>query len=151
MGCGGSKIDALDFIRERYPKTMSYLELTPYSRHFANLFAANDRNNDQKLAISEFLKTLKIARTRAAIRLFSICDMDGSGALDFRELIFTIWHICTIDIHGLSTVVFDIYDDNQDGKIGYDDLYRLLVDCYGKDHMEKKRNYKCIKTYGRKW
>lgn len=138
MGCGGSKIDALDFVRERFPKTLGYLELSPYSRAFANLFAANDRNNDQKLAISEFLKALKISHTRAAIRLFSICDMDGSGALDFRELIFTIWHICTVDNDGLSTVVFNIYDENQDGEIGYDDLYRLLVDCYGKDHMEKK-------------
>lgn len=93
MGCGGSKkvgIDALDFVRERYPKTLAFLEMQKYSRELANLFAKNDRNNDQNLAISEFLKALKVQKNRISIRLFSICDMDGSGTLDFRELMFTL-------------------------------------------------------------
>jgi Ca2+-binding EF-hand superfamily protein len=138
MGCGGSKkVDALDFVRERYPRTLAFLELSPYSRQLAELFARNDRNGDQRLAISEFLKALQINKSRAAVRLFSICDMDGSGALDFRELMFTIWHICTVDDRGLSDVVFDIYDEDTNGLIDPDDLYRLLVDCYGKAHMDK--------------
>jgi Ca2+-binding EF-hand superfamily protein len=138
MGCGASRIDALDFVRERYPRTLAFLELTPYSRRLADMFAANDRNNDQRLAVSEFLRALKVDRTRASIRLFSICDMDGSGALDFRELIFTIWHLCTVDARALAGVVFDIYDENQDGLIDFGDLCNLLTDCYGRDHMEKK-------------
>jgi Ca2+-binding EF-hand superfamily protein len=137
MGCGGSKIDALDFVREMYPRTLAFLELTPYSRKLADLFVMNDKNHDQKLVISEFLKTLNVLKTRASVRLFSICDMDGTGTLDFRETMFTIWHLCTVDVDGLAYLVFDVYDEDQNGVIDYDDLYRLLVDCYGRDHMEK--------------
>jgi Ca2+-binding EF-hand superfamily protein len=145
MGCGGSRIETLDFVRERYPRSMAFLELSPYSGAFADLFSANDRNGDQKLAVSEFLKALKIARTRASVRLFSIVDMDGSGFLDFREMIFTIWHISTVDDRGLSDIVFDLYDEDTNGLIDPDDLYRLLVDCYGKAHMEKPEIEKMLK------
>lgn len=43
-----------------------------------------------------------------------------------------------MDEKGLVHIVFDLYDEDQDGSIDFDDLFRLLVDCYGKEHMENE-------------
>lgn len=105
-----------------------------------------DKNNSQSLSVSEFLQFCNVARTRVAMRLFSIFDADGTGSLDFRELMVTVWHLCTLDHKGLQALVFDLYDEDNNERLDVEDMTQLLCDCYGDSALTDNPNVKLVLT-----
>lgn len=147
MGCGGSKhraIRAVDILLDQFPQTLSFLDLAPYSRQLTEMFMLCDKNNSQSLSVSEFLQFCNVARTRVAMRLFSIFDADGTGSLDFRELMVTVWHLCTLDHRGLQALVFDLYDEDNNERLDVEDMTQLLCDCYGDSALLENPNVKIV-------
>lgn len=63
--------------------------------------------------------------------------MDGNSTLDFREMCFAIWHLCTLDHRGLILMLFDIYDEFQNNMIEEEDMERLLGDAYGIESLRR--------------
>lgn len=62
MGCGASTgVDSLDYVRDRFPRTLAFLELQQHSRELANLFAMHDKNGNQRLSVTEFFSLCKIS------------------------------------------------------------------------------------------
>ncbi len=49
-------------------------------------------------------------RSKFTVRAFSLFDSDGSGELDFREFVISIWNYCSIDKTGLIEFAFALYD-----------------------------------------
>jgi hypothetical protein len=144
MGCGGSKnakvARYVDYLLEMYPQTLSFLDLAGQSNKLTEMFAVSDKNGNQQLSVGEFLLFCRVPKNRLSIRLFSLMDMDGTGSLDFREIILTVWHLCTLDHKGLEMLVFDLYDHDQDGKMDADDFTRLMGDCYGSASVDTNPN-----------
>lgn len=145
MGCGGSKGSAkvsryVDYLLEMYPQTLAFLDLAGQSNKLTEMFAMSDKNGNQQLSVGEFLLFCRVPKNRLSIRLFSLMDLDGTGSLDFREIILTVWHLCTLDHKGLEMLVFDLYDHDQDGKMDADDFARLMSDCYGTESVDKNPN-----------
>lgn len=77
-------------------------------------------------------------RTPFVRRAFKTFDADGSGQLvrrerrsvarstqrkslataalqDFREMVFSVWNLCTMDSQGLLMLMFDLYDKDASG------------------------------------
>ena len=121
----------MNFVRKRFPRTVAFLELTQHSTEIARFFARDMTEFVVSMSIEEFIALLRLNKTKAAMKLFAICDQDGSGALDFRELLFTLWHVCTVDDRGLIYIVFDLYDRNADGLMDKRDVTELMIDSYG--------------------
>ena len=139
MGCAESKNETLlDRLRERFPKTLSILELQQYSTVLAEKFLAFDKSGDSTLSYSEFILMCKIPENRVTKRLFAICDMDGTVSLDFREACYALWQLCTLDHDGLKLFLFDLYDEFNNGAIEYDDVERMLSDSYGSSNMSNE-------------
>jgi Ca2+-binding EF-hand superfamily protein len=139
MGCAESKNETLlDRLRERFPKTLSILELQQYSTVLAEKFLAFDKSGDSTLSYSEFILMCKIPENRVTKRLFAICDMDGTVSLDFREACYALWQLCTLDHDGLKLFLFDLYDEFNNGAIEYDDVERMLSDSYGSGNLSNE-------------
>jgi len=145
MGCSESKDNsALDSLRSQYPKTLSILELQQYSKELAALFIDANLNDVvgqlPSLSLNEFLMLCKIPKNRVSQRLFCIADMDGTGTLDFRETCYALWQLCTLDHEGLQSMLFEVYDEFNNGSIEFDDVERMFLDSYGQVSGEEIDN-----------
>ena len=138
MGCNESKDLSLhEQLRARFPKTLSVLELQQYSRRLSELFLEFEKGT-LTLSLSEFLALCKAPRNRVTERLFQIFDVDGTGSLDFRELCILVWQVCTLSHAGLVAMLFDVYDEFNNGIVEFDDVQRLLGDAYGAANLSKE-------------
>jgi Ca2+-binding EF-hand superfamily protein len=132
MGCTVTKsVSQLALLRSRFPKTLSILELQQYSKRLAELFLEHERTGTLMLSLDEFLGLCRLGKNRVTERIFAICDMDGNNALDFREMCFAVWQVCTLAHDGLTALLFDLYDEYNNGLIEFDDVERMLADSYG--------------------
>lgn len=99
MGCGASveparvRVGLGDVMRARYPKSLVLLDLAGRADDLAALFAITDRNHTGALSLLEFLDACDLERTALVTRIFGLIDSDGSGELDFRELLFLIYQV----------------------------------------------------------
>jgi len=46
--------------------------------------------------MAELLAFLDLEKTRFTKRIFSLFDEDGSGLVDFREFVMSLWNYCTL-------------------------------------------------------
>ena len=139
MGCAASRDDALfDTLRLRYPKCLSVLELQQYSRRLAEQFLEADTNGVLHLTYDEFVRFANVPVNRVTRRLFAVSDADGTGTLDFRECVYSVWQLCTLDAHGLIAFLFDLYDEFNNGLVEFDDVTRMLGDSYGEKNLDKE-------------
>ena len=72
----------------------------------------------------------ELDRTPFTKRAFKVADSDGNAALDFRELMFTVWNFCTLDRNGLATFTFDVYDQDASGTMEKPELVKIIRDVY---------------------
>ena len=139
MGCTASKDAALyDLLRLRFPKVLSVLELQQHSVTLMTRFLEKDSGGHLHLTFADFIAFSGVPDNHVTRRLFAICDADGSGGLDFRETVYAVWQLCTLDAGGLINFLFDVYDEMNNGLIEFDDIERMLSDAYGHKNLEKE-------------
>ena len=128
-------MSVLDTLRGKYPKMLSVLELQQVSRVLAARFVEFDRTGTLALALPDFLLFAGVPRSRVTERLFAVSDADGTGTLDFREVCYLVWQLCTLDDKGLIAFLFDLYDEFNNDLVEFDDVERMLGDSYGTKNL----------------
>ena len=63
--------------------------------------------------MAELLAFLDLEKTRFTRRIFSIFDEDGSGLIDFREFVLSLWNYCTLTKASLTMFAFGTYTHMQ--------------------------------------
>lgn len=121
------------------------LKLTNYYLlQMHQVFRKIDVNNSGTIEIIELLNFLDIERTRFTKRVFSIFDDDGSGSVDFREFVLSLWNYCTLGKSTLVLFAFDLYDTDNDGCIDHLEFEELLKDVYGKTFNANKQAQRIV-------
>ena len=69
---------------------------------YLTAFRKIDDDCSGSVDILEFLMYFDVERTRFTKRVFGIFDLDGSGKMDFKEFVFSLWNYCTLDKDTLS-------------------------------------------------
>ena len=59
-------------------------------------FKRMDVDNSGSITLAELLGHIDLPRTGYTEKIFSIFDNDGSGAIDFREFVLSVWNYCTL-------------------------------------------------------
>ncbi len=67
------------------------------------------------------------------VDVISAVDKDGSGTIDFKELLCGLSTALRGDATQRAEFYFSLYDMDQSGSIDEDDLYRLLVRVHSHD------------------
>jgi Ca2+-binding EF-hand superfamily protein len=149
MGCGSSKDasnEALNWVKKKYIRVIHFLELVDKSDQIAVYFSKGLAHYVSTMNSDDFINHVGINDTNFSRKLFTMCDMDGSDLLDFPELLFTLWNICTLDDQGLVSICFDLYDENEDGFLDPRELKSLVQDSYGADLMATENVQNLIKS-----
>ena len=60
------------------------------------IFKKVDVDGSGSIGLAELLTHIDLERTRFTERIFSIFDEDGSGEIDFREFVLSLWNYCTL-------------------------------------------------------
>lgn len=68
-------------------------------------FKRMDVDNSGSITLAELLGHIDLPRTAYTEKIFSIFDNDGSGAIDFREFVLSVWNYCTLTKLNLGTVI----------------------------------------------
>ena len=58
------------------------------------------------IELVELLVHIDLERTKFTERIFSIFDEDGSGQIDFREFVLSLWNYCTLSNATLGTYIY---------------------------------------------
>jgi hypothetical protein len=74
------------------------------SRTIFDAFVAVDSDCSGQMTIKEFHNYLGVPQTKFSERIFGVLDLDGSGALDFKEFAVGVWNYCTYDIRLVTKV-----------------------------------------------
>lgn len=67
------------------------------------------------------------------VLLDRIFDEDGSGSVDFREFVVSLWNYCTLSKAALIMFAFDLYDNDNSGGIDIEEVELLLREVYGRE------------------
>ena len=73
----------------------------------------------------------QLDRTKFNKRVFTVFDEDGSGQIDFREFVASLWNYCTLGPSALMLFAFDLYDSDSSGNIDKDEMKMMLKEVYG--------------------
>eukprot|EP01032_Pedospumella_encystans_P031606 gene31606-35683_t len=141
MGCSNSFEAA--YQTAQFQEWMSQFQAMQLSksevRTLYYIFARVDFDKSGQIALAELLAHIDLERTRFTERIFSIFDADGSGEIDFREFVLSLWNYCTLTKATLDMFAFDLYDKDGSGELSGKEVTQMLQDIYGK--KEVKSNY----------
>ena len=98
---------------------------------FWKIFYKMNKSHDGEVSIIEFLNFFNLDRTTYAAKAFGYCDTVGGGEMDFLEFIVSVWNMCTLSPETLTNFTFDLYDLDDDGELGYDEMETMIKELYG--------------------
>ena len=136
MGCGSSKpMEAA--VSEDDLNLFAAMKLTKDEvRLFYKNFRKVDMDHSGYINVVELLTMIDSERTHFTERVFRLFDQDGSGRVNFREFVLSIWNYCTLTQASLDLFTFDLYDEDGTGILSIDEVHNMLKEIYGK-HFEK--------------
>jgi len=85
-----------------------------------------DQDLSGEIATWELLEHLRLERTKFTKRIFRMFDEDGSGQIDFREFVVSLWNYCTLGKPALIMFAFDLYDRDGSGAIDFGEVEMML-------------------------
>jgi Ca2+-binding EF-hand superfamily protein len=106
MGCGPSYRHCYTDIPETAQWRNTFQTLTFSERdvgRMMKIFRKIDVDLSGEIQIIELLNYLDIDRNEFTKRVFGIFDEDGSGQIDFREFVVSLWNYCTLEHSTLGT------------------------------------------------
>lgn len=97
------------------------------------IFLQVDVHRKGSIGLRALMDHLEMGGTVFKDRIFSIFDEDGSGQVDFREFLLSVWNYCTLTRATLDHFAFDLYDMDSDGQLSSDEINGMFRDLYGSD------------------
>lgn len=67
----------------------------------------------------------------ASLLTAQLFDHDGSGQIDFREFVVSMWNYCTFTQQALVEFAFDLYDLDGSGEIDLKEMQLIVKEVYG--------------------
>mmetsp|Transcript_122404 Transcript_122404/g.341494 ORF Transcript_122404/g.341494 Transcript_122404/m.341494 type:complete len:333 (-) Transcript_122404:63-1061(-) len=117
---------------KKYAATLTTLDISRAdARKLFELFFRCDDDDSGEISIKEFFEFVELERTKFAKRAFSLFDQDGSGQIDFREWVVSMWNYCTFTKQALVDFAFDLYDLDGSGEIDLAEMQLIVKEVYG--------------------
>ncbi|CAM9439632.1 unnamed protein product [Pylaiella littoralis] len=92
-----------------------------------------DEDKSGEISLWELFEALDMKQSKFTKRIFRIFDEDGSGSVDFREFVMSLWNYCTLSKAALIMFAFDLYDNDNSGEIDLGEVELLLKEVYGRE------------------
>jgi Ca2+-binding EF-hand superfamily protein len=99
-----------------------------------HIFKSIDRDQRGSVDVKELLDYLDLEDSEFSKRTFSVFDVNGSGHIDLREFILSLWNYCTLTQASLDIFTFDLYDTDASGILSFSEVENMVKDLYGKNY-----------------
>eukprot|EP00903_Cladosiphon_okamuranus_P012273 g11510.t2 len=136
--------------RSLIPKPVSIYDTSVWARKYRHDFEALQLSEEQvklmwdeyckidedksgEISLWELFEALDMKQSKFTKRIFRIFDEDGSGSVDFREFVMSLWNYCTLSKAALIMFAFDLYDNDNSGEIDLAEVELLLKEVYGRE------------------
>eukprot|EP00752_Nemacystus_decipiens_P017937 g16080.t1 len=136
--------------RSLVPKPVSIYDTSVWARKYRHDFEALQLSEEQvrlmwdeyckidedksgEISLWELFEALDMKQSKFTKRIFRIFDEDGSGSVDFREFVMSLWNYCTLSKAALIMFAFDLYDNDNSGEIDLAEVELLLREVYGRE------------------
>lgn len=103
---------------------------------FFRIFRRIDVDSTGTIEVEELLNFLDLEYTSFNKRAFSVFDANGSGKVDFREFVLSVWNYCTLTKATLDIFAFDLYDADASGELSLMEVEKMVADLYGKKYHD---------------
>jgi len=113
-----------------------------------SLFKELDFYGRNEVSLKAFLKKFHLPPTPFTDRLFALFDNDGSGGVDFKEFVVTLWNLCTFSKHGLKTCVFRMFDTDESGLLDSSEILDMLKAIWGRQYSDSRVARRVAKRLG---
>jgi len=137
MGAGGSTgNETAEFkaVRYRWAPLLTLLRLTEgETRVLYDIFARIDKDKSGTLSYDELIDFVDTKSSPFLRRVMSVFDSDTDGTMDFGEFVTAVWNFNTYDLTGLTAFAFELYDKDQSGKLGADELRGVVDDIFANE------------------
>ena len=134
--CGGSRYNKVYEFEPKLAEWRSDFDALQFKEQdigrLYRIYNLIDADKSGLIDYVEMLTYLSIERTAFSKRVFTMFDDDGSGKLDFREFVMSLWNYCTLSKDTLVVFTFDIYDRDSSGEIEAKEVQQMLKEIYGK-------------------
>ena len=113
MGCSTSAFDNEKHSPQFQKDLVQYqaMQLSEKEvRKLYNEFRKVDMDNSGSIGLPELLAHLDLPVTDYTQKVFSIFDEDGSGEVDFKEFVMTLWNYCTLTSSTLGNYFFLLFE-----------------------------------------
>ncbi len=122
---------------KKFQSQFEALQLNPSDiGRLLNIFRRVDCDHGGAVGLSELLVHINLDQSTFTESVFTLFDQDGSGELDFREFVCSLWNYCTLNRHTLDLFAFDLYDADKSGVLSVVEIGHMLSDIYG-EHYKK--------------
>lgn len=107
MGCNPSAFDVACEDRE-FQRNLRQFETMQLPKNIVrklfHAFKKFDMDGSGSIGLVELLTQLDLPRTKFTEKVFSIFDNDGSGEIEFKEFVLSVWNYCTLTKGNLGTM-----------------------------------------------
>ena len=136
--CGGSRYNKVYDFEPKLSEWRSDFEALQFKEQdIGRLYRIYNKIDGDKSGLIDYMEMLSfldIERTPFSKRVFTMFDEDGSGKLDFKEFVMSLWNYCTLGKDTLILFAFDIYDKDSSGEIEGKEVHQMLNEIYGKNY-----------------
>lgn len=99
MGCGSSALDKY-LAKPEMKDAMRQFKAMQFNkgevRKLYKIYRAVEVDGSGTIALGELLAHIQLTCTPFTEKIFSIFDDDGSGEIDFKEFVMSLWNYCTL-------------------------------------------------------
>lgn len=107
-----------------------------------DIFKRVDIDHSGSIGVKELLDHLNIEKSIFRDRIFTVFDEDGSGQIDFKEFVLSLWNYCTLSKATLEMFAFDLYDVGCAGQLDTSNIVVMLKDLYGPEYTTNTQSLK---------
>lgn len=133
MGACTSYSDVYENVKiKKYQRLFESLQLSAQEiGKLWEIYQRMDTDRGGSIGLAEMLVHVDLEKTCFTEAVFSIFDEDGSGEVDFREFVISLWNYCTLSRDTLDLFAFDLYDQDHSGLLSLEEVQQMLKDIYG--------------------
>jgi len=105
---------------------------------FWTVFLQIDTERSGQIKLKQFYRYFNFGQLELVNAAFKLFDEDGSGKIDFREFVISVWNFCSYNPKNLGIFAFSLFDHDNSNVLDIMEVRNLVDSVYGENHGNQR-------------